>query len=166
MKRVKIHPFRLLSIWLLSLLIIFILGRFTVAEKEVETVKYITLTETEYLNLYRKAEQVEEIIEDKLQISLGEYNVSAYCSCSQCCGKSDGITFSGEKAVEGITIAADTRVHPIGTVLYIEGIGERVVQDIGGSIYGNKLDIYFGGIDGHMRALEFGRQYLEVWEVE
>jgi len=163
MKRIKIHPFRLLSIWLLSLLIVFMLTRLTVAEKEVETVKYITLTETEYLNLYREAEQVEEIIEDKLQISLGEYNVSAYCSCSQCCGKSDGITFSGEVATEGITIAADTRVHPIGTKLYIEGIGERVVQDIGGSIYGNKLDIYF---DSHSKALEFGRQSLEVWEVE
>jgi len=159
MKKVKIHPFRLLSIWLLSLLIIFILGRFTVSEKEVVKVKYITLTETEYLNLYREVEEVE----DKLQISLGEYNVSAYCSCSQCCGKSDGITFSGEKAVEGITIAADTRVHPIGTVLYIEGIGERVVQDIGGSIYGNRIDVYF---DSHSQALEFGRQQLEVWEVQ
>jgi len=144
-------------------LIIFILGRFTVAEKEVETVKYITLTETEYLNLYREVEEVEEIIEETIQISLGEYNVSAYCSCSQCCGKSDGITFSGEKAVEGITIAADTRVHPIGTKLYIEGIGERVVQDIGGSIYGNRIDVYF---DSHSQALEFGRQQLEVWEVE
>jgi len=159
MKRIKIHPFRLLSLWLLSLLIVFMLTRLTVAEEEVETVKYITLTETEYLNLYREVEEVE----DKLQISLGEYNVSAYCSCSQCCGKSDGITFSGEKAVEGITIAADTRVHPIGTKLYIEGIGWRTVQDIGGSIYGNKLDIYF---DSHSKALEFGRQYLEVWEAE
>jgi len=164
MKKVKIHPFRLLSLWLLSLLIVFMLTRLTVAEKEVETVKYITLTETEYITIYpEEAEEVEEIIENKLQISLGEYNVSAYCSCSQCCGKSDGITFSGEKAVEGITIAADTRVHSIGTVLYIEGIGERVVQDIGGSIYGNKLDIYF---DSHSEALEFGRQYLEVWEVQ
>jgi len=167
MKRVKIHPFRLLSIWLLSLLIIFILGIFTVAEKEVVKVEYITLTETEYITIYpEEVEEVEEIMEETIQISLGEYNVSAYCSCSQCCGKSDGITFSGKKAVEGITIAADTRVHPIGTVLNIEGIGERVVQDIGGSIYGNKLDIYFSGIDGHMRALNFGRQTLKVWEVE
>ena len=164
MKKVKIHPFRLLSLWLLSLLIVFMLTRLTVAEKEVETVKYITLTETEYITIYpEEAEEVEEIIENKLQISLGEYNVSAYCSCSQCCGKSDGITFSGEKAVEGITIAADTRVHPIGTVLYIEGIGERVVQDIGGSIYGNRIDVYF---DSHSQALEFGRQQLEVWEVQ
>jgi len=164
MKKVKIHPFRLLSIILLILLIGFILGRLTVQAEEVIKVEYIVMTETEYITIYpEEVEEVEEIMEETIQISLGEYNVSAYCSCSQCCGKSDGITFSGEKAVEGITIAADTRVHPIGTVLYIEGIGWRTVQDIGGSIYGNKLDIYF---DSHSKALEFGRQYLEVWEVE
>jgi len=162
MKKVRIHPFRLLSIWLLSILIAIMATSWIVnaGREEVIKVEYIVMTETEYITIY--PEEVEEV-EDKLQISLGEYNVSAYCSCSQCCGKSDGITFSGEKAVEGITIAADTRVHPIGTKLYIEGIGERVVQDIGGSIYGNKLDIYF---DSHSEALEFGRQYLEVWEVE
>ena len=162
----KIHPFRLLAIWLMTILLAIMVTSWIVnADKEeIIKVEYITLTETEYITIYpEEVEEVEEIIENKLQISLGEYNVSAYCSCSQCCGKSDGITFSGEKAVEGITIAADTRVHPIGTVLYIEGIGERVVQDIGGSIYGNKLDIYF---DSHSKALEFGRQYLEVWEVE
>ena len=164
MKRVKIHPFRLLSIWLLSLLIIFILGRFTVAEKEVETVKYITLTETEYLNLYREVEEVEEIIEDKLQISLGKYRVSAYCPCEICCGKwADGYTFTGEKAVEGVTIATYPDDIPLGTEIEIEGVGIRIAQDIGGSIYENRIDLMFST---HQQAKEWGIQYLEVWEVE
>lgn len=33
-------------------------------------------------------------------------NVSAYCSCSSCCGKSNGITSSGSKATTWYTVAA------------------------------------------------------------
>ena len=55
MKRVKIHPFRLLSIWLLSLLIIFILGRFTVAEKEGRTMSgLIRVSLNKYLKEVKK----------------------------------------------------------------------------------------------------------------
>ena len=91
--------------------------------------------------------------------SLGEYKLTAYCSCEKCCGKTDGITASGVKAVEGVTIAADTKIHPFGTKLCIDG-HEYTVQDRGGVVKGNHIDIYF---DNHQEALEFGVQYKEIF---
>jgi 3D (Asp-Asp-Asp) domain-containing protein len=87
------------------------------------------------------------------------FTITAYCSCSKCCGKSDGITYSGQKAVEGITIAADLNILPIGTVVEIEGIGKRTVQDKGGNIKGNRIDLFMG--TDHQKALNFGKQ--ERW---
>lgn len=48
---------------------------------------------------------------------------------------------------------------PFGTKIYIDGVGERIVQDRGGAIKGNKIDLYF---DSHEKALEFGRQTRKV----
>lgn len=86
------------------------------------------------------------------------YTITAYCPCVRCCGKSDGITASGVKAVEGVTVAMNKSI-PFGTKIYIDGVGERVVQDRGGAIKGNKIDLYF---DSHEKALEFGRQTKQV----
>ena len=97
---------------------------------------------------------------ETVQQSITElYTITAYCHCAKCCGKSNGITASGVKAVEGVTIAADTKVLPFGTKVYIEGIGERIVQDRGGAIKGNRIDIYF---NTHEKALQYGRQTKEV----
>lgn len=87
-----------------------------------------------------------------------QYVITAYCSCASCCGKTDGITASGVKAVEGITVAMNKSI-PFGTKIYIDGVGERIVQDRGGSIKGNRIDLYF---DSHQEALNFGRQTKEV----
>lgn len=83
--------------------------------------------------------------------------ITAYCGCSKCCGKSDGITASGVKAMEGVTIAADKSI-PFGTEIVIDG-KTYIVQDRGGAIKGNRIDIYF---DSHEKALQYGRQTKEV----
>ena len=83
--------------------------------------------------------------------------VTAYCSCRKCCGKTDGITASGVKAKQGVTVAADTR-YPFGTKFEIDG-KIYTVQDRGGAIKGNRIDLYFGS---HQSALNFGRQTKEV----
>lgn len=91
-----------------------------------------------------------------------EYIATAYCDCRKCCGKTDGITASGVKAVEGVTVAMDKSV-PFGTKVYIKGVGERIVQDRGGAIKGNKIDIFF---DNHSDALKFGRRTVNLAVIE
>ena len=97
-----------------------------------------------------ETEEIQQIIE--------EYVITAYCHCAKCCGKSDGITASGIMAVEGITVAMDKSM-PFDKKIYIDGVGERIVQDRGGAIKGNRIDLYF---DNHQSALNFGRQIKEV----
>lgn len=80
------------------------------------------------------------------------YKISFYCSCEKCCGKSDGITASGSKVKAGRTVAAP-KTMPFGTRINIEGIGERVVEDRGGSIKGNRIDVY---VESHAEALKLG----------
>ena len=60
---------------------------------------------------------------------LGRYYITGYDTCVQCCGKSNGITASGTTATVGRTCAAND--FSFGTRLYIDGLGERVVEDCG-----------------------------------
>lgn len=106
---------------------------------------------------------------------------SGYCSCGTCCGwhrnifgqavsnaggrrKSVGVTASGTRAKPG-TIAADTRVFPFGTVLYVPGYGYGRVEDRGSAMVGNKIDLYF---PSHKQAEVWGRKRLRalVWPIK
>lgn len=91
----------------------------------------------------------------------GTYKITAYCACSKCCGKSTGITASGTKATAGRTIAAPS-TFAFGTKLEIDG-KTYVVEDRGGAITGNKIDIY---MDSHAEALKWGVRYMTVNIVE
>ncbi len=104
-------------------------------------------------------------------VSLGEFRLTAYCPCEKCCGKwgknrpVDGsgksivYTASGKIAQQGYTVAADKSKLPFGTKIYIDG-HEYEVQDVGGAIKENRIDVYF---ESHQDALEFGVQYAEVF---
>jgi 3D (Asp-Asp-Asp) domain-containing protein len=89
---------------------------------------------------------------------LGTYKLTAYCSCSRCCGKSDGITASGTKVQAGRTVAT-SRSIPFGTELLING-ETYIVEDRG--VGSGVIDIYF---DSHSEALDFGVKYAKVYEV-
>ena len=107
-------------------------------------------------------------------ISLGEYKLTAYCSCEKCCGQwavnrpknenGKPIIYTANMSVakQGVTVAADTSVLPFGTVLLIDG-NEYIVQDRGGAIKGNRIDVYF---ESHEEALQFGVQYKEIFMKE
>ena len=85
------------------------------------------------------------------------FKVTAYCSCSKCCGKTTGITASGTKATAGRTVATSGQ-FAFGTKLIING-KEYTVEDRGGAIQGNKIDIY---MNSHAEALAWGVKYLPV----
>jgi len=106
-----------------------------------------------YAPVFRGAPRIEKPLQWETYIA------TAYCPCEKCCGKEDGITASGVKAREGITIAADWDVMPEGTIVEIEGIGYRIVQDTGSAIKGHRIDIYF---EVHEDALDFGVQEVRV----
>ena len=86
------------------------------------------------------------------------WTVTAYCACNICCGKSDGITASGVRVTPYRTVAADPAI-PYGTTVWIEGLGERVVEDMGSAVRGKHLDVY---ISDHTEALDFGVKQLHV----
>lgn len=95
-------------------------------------------------------------------------NTSGYCACMSCCGKTNGVTASGQIASEWYTLAAG-KSYPIGTVIYIPYFanmpngGWFVVQDRGGAISDSRLDVFYSS---HSAALKFGRRNLECYIYE
>ena len=85
------------------------------------------------------------------------YKITAYCPCSKCCGKATGRTASGTKATPGRTVAASGK-YAFGTKLNIGG-HIYTVEDRGGAITGNKIDIF---VNSHSEALQWGVRYLPV----
>lgn len=86
------------------------------------------------------------------------YKVTAYCACAKCCGgHANGYTASGTKATQGRTVAAPSNLS-FGTKLIING-KEYVVEDRGGAIKGNRIDVY---VNSHAEALRWGVKYLPV----
>jgi 3D (Asp-Asp-Asp) domain-containing protein len=101
---------------------------------------------------------------------LGTFRITAYCSCKKCCGKwadnrPNGIVYgaSGAELVAGVSVASPL---PFGTEIYIDGLGDYVVQDRLAKWvvekYGeNLIDVYF---DNHEEAWNFGCKYLDVYK--
>jgi 3D (Asp-Asp-Asp) domain-containing protein len=91
--------------------------------------------------------------------------VTAYCACKKCCGRSArGLTASGRRVTYngGAFVAADTDLLPFGTKLVIPGYqnGKPVeVIDRGGAIKGRHIDVFF---PSHEQALQWGNQWLDV----
>ena len=130
------------------LVIICILAAYTACEGEQELP---TIIEETY---------AEEIFEDTWN-ALGEFELTAYCGCELCCGAwSDekSTTASGTHAAEGRTVAVDTDIIPLGSIVEIDG-HEYVAEDTGAAIHGERIDIYF---TSHNDALAFGRQSGQV----
>lgn len=92
-------------------------------------------------------------------VYMGVCEITAYCACSICCGKSDGITATGTHATQGRTVAVDPSVIPYGSVVIING-HEYIAEDCGGGIDGTQIDMFF---NDHQEALNWGRRWLDVW---
>lgn len=108
--------------------------------------------------------------------------VTAYTAGKESTGKTLSDPDYGQTAIstldnpvfakEWYTIAAPPNIQ-IGTHIYIPFFADKpnkgifVVEDRGGSIKGNRLDVYFGDPEKDntavKRAIEFGVQELEIW---
>lgn len=95
-------------------------------------------------------------------------NASAYTAstCGKAAGsKGYGITASGARASAWYTVAAG-KGYPLGTIIYIPYFANKpnggwfVVQDRGGAISNNKLDVY---MNTYNDCINFGRRNLQCY---
>jgi 3D (Asp-Asp-Asp) domain-containing protein len=116
---------------------------------------------------------VPNLREDLTKLTAIEVVATGYSAGKESTGKSPdhpeyGITYSGLKVVRDMnslsTIAADTKVFPLGTVLYIPGYGYGVVADTGSAIKGKKIDLYFETKDQVFK--EWGKKTVNVFIVK
>ncbi|HEU4964456.1 MAG TPA: 3D domain-containing protein [Bacilli bacterium] len=103
--------------------------------------------------------------QEKTQINTGlmidrviNATLTAYTAGPESTGKYPGhpgygVTASGRYVQENHTIAVDPRMIPLGTKVYIEGLGVRVADDTGGAIQGNRIDVYMSDLNA---AIHFG----------
>ena len=73
--------------------------------------------------------------------SLGNFKITRYCPCVEENGNNSGLAANGEPLQPGVTIAVDPKVIPLGSAVYIKGIGWRKAQDTGGAIKGHIIDL-------------------------
>lgn len=76
-----------------------------------------------------------------------------------------GYTHTGNKTYTGIwpstgIVAVDPKVIKLGTRLYIDGYGYATAMDVGSSIKGNRVDLFF---ETREEALNWGRRSVEVF---
>lgn len=146
-----------------------------VAEEDFETEIVEEIVEGSNIEVDEEVEEIEEVEEvEESIISLGEFTLTAYCSCEICCGEyalnrpidenGNEIVYgaSGTRLVAGVSIAVDPYVIPYGSEVMING-NTYVAQDTGGAINGNRIDVYF---DNHEEAWNFGLQYAEVFLIK
>lgn len=104
----------------------------------------------------------------------GKFSLSGYCACNKC-GTGTGITASGKPVREAHTIASDWKVLPKGTVIILENAvgkdgqvydGVYVVEDRGGGVKNNHLDIYRPTHELASLVTHYGRAYGNVFIAE
>jgi 3D (Asp-Asp-Asp) domain-containing protein/cell division protein FtsB len=114
-----------------------------------------------------------KILNPVLNSSYIDMIATAYDLSTESCGKSPsnpnyGITRSGKRAVERLTVAVDPSFIPLGTKLsiifpdpykYLNGVYEAM--DTGGAVKGNIIDIFLGENERDL-CDEFGRRKVKV----
>ena len=122
--------------------------------KEEQTEKVVPTVPVQYEDP-QESEKIEAALDWHY---IEDCELTAYCPCAVCCGKDNGITATGTVAQEGVTIAVDPDVIPLGSWVEIDGHTYHA-EDVGGAVNGNHIDIYF---NSHDAAWDFGRRYANV----
>lgn len=111
-------------------------------------------------------ERIEQALLDKAH-TIENCRITYYCTCKKCCGKADGITFSGVEATPYVTCAVDPCFIPIGSDILIDyGDGElhyMRADDTGGGVHGSSIDVCVGS---HEEALNLGVKRATIYWIE
>jgi 3D (Asp-Asp-Asp) domain-containing protein len=67
-------------------------------------------------------------------------------------------TASGIWPYEGV-VAVDPRVIPLGSMVWLNGLGTFLAADTGSAVYGNRIDVF---VHDYPRAIQWGVRYLEA----
>ena len=89
------------------------------------------------------------------------FKVTATAFTANCRGCS-GVTSTGfnlKKNPNAKIIAVDPKLIPLGTKVWVEGYGEAIAADKGGSIKGNKIDVFMSSTK---KAYSWGRRTVTV----
>ena len=110
-------------------------------------IKYCRADNTKHYDIYERKEDSSVIYENKDNINnssyKGKFKITTYCPCSECNGGWN-CTALGTELTPGRTIAVDPSIIPLGSKVYIDGIGYRIAEDTGGRIKGNIIDLCIG----------------------
>ncbi len=108
----------------------------------------------------REALDAREMARDSAEYQVQVMNITMYAPLSAgAVGGHDytgdpSMSYSGEEVVPGETAAAGPNI-PLGTKIYVEGLGWRRVNDRGGAIGPNDIDL---AVATKEEAIKFGRQ--------
>ena len=108
----------------------------------------------------REALDAREMARDSAEYQVQVMNITMYAPLSAgAVGGHDytgdpSMSYSGEEVVPGETAAAGPNI-PIGTKIYVEGLGWRRVNDRGGAIGPNDIDL---AVATKEEAIRFGLQ--------
>lgn len=116
--------------------------------------------DSEITILSKTVDELSTIIEEEhsnIQIAyLGKFTLTYYSK-----EQFPHATYTGVMPQAGITVAVDPNLIPLGSQLYINGLGVRYAQDTGGKIKGNNIDVF---VDTTAEAIKLGRkQQIDVW---
>ena len=116
-------------------------------DKVTYEITYIDGVESERKEISRETvtAAVDKVIANGTKISFDGKSYSRKLVVKAYSYTGGGRTAMGTKARVG-EIAVDPRVIPLGSKVYIEGVGARIAEDTGGNIKGNTIDIYMNSV--------------------
>ncbi len=123
---------------------------------------------------WEKSRAAVQVIEQKIrnrtekELDYPVYQVlaTAYTPDEHSCAPyADGYTATGYPAGYGsIAIDPDYGMFRFGDVLYVEGYGLGVADDVGSAIKGKHIDVCFD-LGEIQKAYDWGRQHVRVWKI-
>lgn len=130
-------------------------------DKVVYEITYIDGKESKRKELSRKVieKPINKVIANGTRINYNGKSYSRKLVVKAYSYTGGGTTAMGTRARVG-EIAVDPSVIPLGTNVYIEGVGPRRAEDTGGNIKGNTIDIYMNSLS---ECRSWGVRYVTVY---